>query len=119
MTLLRNVSCLFKKKYRIPYELFECADRILDNKKLGKTGFIAVFLHALQNDTVEINDVINYYPHKLKIKGDIIDIPITEQQTWLTKEREWYMDTWKVKGESSYIYILYSMTLEKLYGKEK
>lgn len=117
MILLRNVSGLFKKKYKIPSEILSCADTILETKKLGKTGFIAIILHALQDDTLEMQDVINYYPHRLKIKGDIIDIPIAEQQTWLTDEREWYLDTWKVKNEDSFIYIIYSMTLQKLYGE--
>ena len=47
------------------------------------------------------------------------DVEIKEDGTWLTEGREWYMDTWKVQSESSNIYIIYSVTMDVLYGKRK
>lgn len=117
LVLLRNLNPILKKKYRLPYEVIDRADRILRNNKFGKSGFIAILLEPLWDDTREMEDIINCYPRKLKIMGDIVDLPIEEQDSWMTKDREWYFDTWKIKGESSYIYIIYSMTLERLYGK--
>lgn len=119
LVLLRNMIPLLKKKYRIPYEVIEKAERILQNVNLGRTGFILIILEPLQNDMVEMQDIVNYYPHKLKIDGDISDVQLEEENVWLSKDKEWYLDTWKIKKESSYIYILYCMTLERLYGKER
>ncbi|MEY8283327.1 hypothetical protein AALA13_05765 [Lachnospiraceae bacterium 50-23] len=118
LVLLRNIIPLLKKRYRIPYEVIEKAERILQNVNLGRTGFILIILEPLQNDMVEMQDIVNYYPHKLKIDGDINDVQLEEENVWLSRNKEWYLDTWKIKKESSYIYILYCMTLERLYGKE-
>lgn len=118
LVLLRNIIPLLKKRYRIPYEVIEKTERILQNVNLGRTGFILIILEPLQNDMVEMQDIVNYYPHKLKIDGDINDVQLEEENVWLSRNKEWYLDTWKIKKESSYIYILYCMTLERLYGKE-
>lgn len=66
---------------------------------------------------MQIQDILNCYPHHLVMEDNIENVPIQEQDTWLTEDREWYMDTWKIKKEASYIYIFYSMTLDVLYGK--
>lgn len=117
LVLLRNIIPLLRKRYRIPYEVIEKAEKILQNVNLGRTGFILIILEPLQNDMAEMQDIVNYYPHKLKIDGDISDVQLEEKNVWLSKDKEWYLDIWKIKKESSYIYILYCMTLERLYGK--
>lgn len=116
LTLLRNMTTVLKKKYRLPYEVIEKAEMILQIKELGRTGFVLIIMEPLQNDVIEMEDIINYYPHKLKMVGDVEAVRLEEEVTWLGKDKEWYIDTWKVKGESSYIYILYCMTVERLYG---
>lgn len=71
------------------------------------------------NDVIQIKDILNCYPHHLILEDDIEDVEVKEDGTWLTEGREWYMDTWKVQSESSNIYIIYSVTMDVLYGKRK
>ncbi|MFR8671323.1 MAG: hypothetical protein ACLVFI_01200 [Christensenellales bacterium] len=36
--------------------------------------------------------------------------------SWLTRHREWYLDTLKLQDDGSKVYAIYSMTLKALYG---
>ena len=116
--LLRNLSPMIKKKYRLPREIFDKIEVVLASDTLGRTGFVVVVLEPLTsgNDATQIQDILNFYPHQLKMQDNIQNLSVKEQDTWLTKGREWFMDAWKVKRESSYIYIIYSMMLDTLYG---
>lgn len=119
LLLLRSLLAFFKERYRLPKEILDTAGRALGYRKLGRTGFVAILPIPIRNDMVEIRDILNLYPHELKIKGDVIDVPTETQDTWLTKDRQWYMDILKIKGENSHIYVIYSITIETLYGKPK
>ena len=118
LILLRNLSPMIKKKYRLPREIFDKIEVVLASDTLGRTGFVVVVLEPLTsgNDVTQIQDILNFYPHQMKMQDNIQNLSVKEQGTWLTKGREWFMDVWKVKRESSYIYIIYSMMLDTLYG---
>ena len=117
LVLLRGVNRLFRKKYRLPQEILNRVEAILMVKELGENGFVAVLLDPVENDMTGIEDVLNCYPRLLKDGEDVTDVPVEETNTWLTKGKEWYMDTLKIKGEKSWIYAIYSMTVERIYGK--
>ena len=112
LVLLRSVNGLFRKKYRLPQEILNRVEAILMVKDLGEHGFVAVLLDPVENDMTG-----NCYPRLLKDGEDVTDVPVEETNTWLTKGKEWYMDTLKIKGEKSWIYAIYSMTVERIYGK--
>ena len=118
MELLRSLNPLLKE-YQIPTGVVQYADRILRTEKMGRNGFIAILLEPLEDDFTGIKDILNYYPHKLKFRGDIVDVPVEETHTHMTEKREWYMDTIKIKKENSYIYFIYCMTLKALYGADE
>ena len=115
LVLLRSVNRLFRKKYRLPQEILNRVEAILMVKKLGEHGFVAVLLDPVENDMTGIEDVLNCYPYILKDNEDVENISVDESDTWLTKGKEWYMDTLKIKGEKSWIYVLYSITMQRIY----
>ena len=115
LVLLRSVNRLFRKKYRLPQEILNRVEAILMVKELGENGFVAVLLDPVENDMTGIEDVLNCYPYILKDNEDVENISVDESDTWLTKGKEWYMDTLKIKGEKSWIYVLYSMTMQRIY----
>ena len=117
LVLLRSVNGLFRKKYRLPQEILNRVEAILMVKDLGEHGFVAVLLDPVENDMTGIEDVLNCYPYILKDDEDVENVSVDESDTWLTKGKEWYMDTLKIKGEKSWIYAIYSMTVERIYGK--
>lgn len=115
LVLLRSVNALFKDKYRIPTDILSKVGRLLE-EKLGKNGFIAILIEPVEDDFEGIKDVLNCYPQKLRIGDDIEAIAVSEKHTWMTEGKEWYMDTMKIKGETSRVYAIYSMTLGRIYG---
>lgn len=117
LVLLRSVNKLFRKKYRLPQGVLDRIEAILMVKELGEHGFIAVLIEPVENDITEIEDELNCYPRVLKDGEDIVDVPVKETNTRMTKGKEWYMDTLKMKGEKSWIYVIYSMTIKRIYDK--
>lgn len=117
LVLFRSVNKLFRKKYRLPQGVLDRIEAILMVKELGEHGFIAVLIEPVENDTTEIEDELNCYPRVLKDGEDIVDVPVKETNTRMTKGKEWYMDTLKMKGEKSWIYVIYSMTIKRIYDK--
>lgn len=115
LVLLRSVNGLFRKKYRLPQEILNRVEAILMVKDLGEHGFVAVLLDPVENDMTGIEDVLDCYPYILKDDEDVENVSVDESDTWLTKGKEWYMDTLKIKGEKSWIYALYSMTMQRIY----
>ena len=115
LVLPRSVNRLFRKKYRLPQEILNRVEAILMVKDLGEHGFVAVLLDPVENDMTGIEDVLNCYPYILKDDEDVENVSVDESDTWLTKGKEWYMDTLKIKGEKSWIYVLYSMTVQRIY----
>ena len=59
-------------------------------------------------------EILNRVEAILMVK-DLGEHGFDESDTWLTKGKEWYMDTLKIKGEKSWIYALYSMTMQRIY----
>lgn len=115
LVLLRSVNRLFRKKYRLPQEILNRVEAILMVKELGENGFVAVLLDPVENDMTGIEDALDCYPYILKDDEDVVNVSVDESDTWLTKGKEWYMDTLKIKGEKSWIYVLYSMTMQRIY----
>ena len=115
LVLLRSVNRLSRKKYRLPQEILNRVEAILMVKDLGEHGFVAVLLDPVENDMTGIEDVLDCYPYILKDDEDVENVSVDESDTWLTKGKEWYMDTLKIKGEKSWIYALYSMTMQRIY----
>lgn len=115
LVLLRSVNRLFRKKYRLPQEILNRVEAILMVKDLGEHGFVAILLDPVENDMTGIEDVLDCYPYILKDDEDVENVSVDESDTWLTKGKEWYMDTLKIKGEKSWIYALYSMTMQRIY----
>ncbi|MEZ3435564.1 MAG: hypothetical protein K1W34_13245 [Lachnospiraceae bacterium] len=122
LILLRRLRPLFKKKYRLPKEIVDNVHHILKSKMLGTKGFIAILLNTVSDDMAEIRDILDCYPQKLRISDDITGISIPDNKKWLTKGREWYIDSLELKenndSDCSHIYVIYSMTLKDLYGDE-
>lgn len=118
LVLLRNVNKLFRKKYRLPQEILNRVEAILMVKELGDHGFVAVLLEPVENDMTGIEDALDCYPYILKDDDDIQSVSVNESDTWLTKRKEWYMDTLKIRGEKSWIYVFYSMTINRIYKYE-
>lgn len=114
LVLLRKVNKLMGK-YKIPKEIIRKVERILYDKKLGKNGFIAIFLEPIKNDVIQIFDTLDCYPITLELTDNLTGIDIKDTKSWMTKGNEWYIDQMTVKGGKSYVWIFYYMRIKDLY----
>ena len=65
-----------------------------------------------------IKDILDCYPRRLHIGEEVEDVSVMDDGRWLTRHREWYLDTLKLWDDGSEIYAIYSMTLKSLYGED-
>lgn len=114
LVLLRSLNT-FLGKYKIPKELLEEIERVLENRVIGQKGFIALLPHATTGSLSEVEDVLNCYPQKLAIQGDVTDIEVQNTNTWMTRKRYWYKDFFRIRGSKDKICVLYSVKLKPHY----
>ena len=105
LVLLRSLNT-FLGKYKIPKELLEEIERVLDSRVIGKKGFIALLPHATTGSLSEVEDVLNCYPQRLAIQGDVTDVEVKDTSTWMTSKRYWYKDFFRIYGSKDKICIL-------------
>lgn len=70
LVLLRQLNILLGK-YQIPGEILEEADKLLDRKKLGRSGFIAVMIEPLTDSVEEVKMLLNCYPKRIEVSEHI------------------------------------------------
>lgn len=116
LILLEQMNPLLGK-YEIPLELLGEVERILKCEKIGKKGFIAILLNPVKGDIQEILNVLDCYPQKLKICSEVERIEVSDNRLWMTKRRHWYKDCFKVKGEKSKVFVVYSLRLRSYYDE--
>ena len=104
LILLEQINPLLGK-YRLPLELLTEVEKILACEKIGKKGFI------------EILNVLDYYPQRLQLCSDVEQIDISDNGLWMTKRKHWYEDCFKVKGEKSKVFVVYSLKLKVYYDE--
>ena len=114
LVLLRSINT-FLGKYKIPKELLEEIEHVLKNRVIGQKGFIALLPHATTGSLSEVEDVLNCYPQKLAIQGDVTDIEVQNTNTWMTRKRYWYKDFFRIQGSKDKICVLYSVKLKPHY----
>ena len=107
LILLEQINPLLGK-YRLPLELLAEVEKILACEKIGKKGFIAILLNPVKGDIQEILNVLDYYPQRLQLCSDVEQIDISDNRLWMTKRKHWYEDCFKVKGEKSKVFVVYS-----------
>lgn len=116
LILLEQINPLLGK-YRLPLELLTEVEKILECEKIGKKGFIAILLNPVKGDIQEILNVLDYYPQRLKLCSDVEQIDISDNGLWMTKRKHWYEDCFKVKGEKSKVFVVYSLRLKVYYDE--
>lgn len=117
LILLRRLKPLFKRKYQLPNGILNKVENILKERELGKSGFVAILLEPVTDDMTGIKDILDCYPRRLHIGEEVEDVSVMDDGRWLTRHREWYLDTLKLWDDGSEIYAIYSMTLKSLYGE--
>ena len=114
LVLLRSLNT-FLGKYKIPKELLEEIEKVLENRVIGQKGFVALLPHATTGSLSEVEDELNCYPQQLAIQGDVTDVEVQNTNTWMTRKRYWYKDFFRIQGSKDKICVLYSVKLKPYY----
>lgn len=109
LILLRNINPLLGQN-RLPRGILRRIDYILEEKNLGRYGFLLVILTPVHDDVHEIEDAVNIYP---------LEVIFTEELTYekertTDKGREWFTRKLYIQNLDSSIYVLYCMSQKHL-----
>ena len=66
LKMLRQVNP-YMSKYKIPREILEHVEDILDKKTLGKKGYVSIILNPIKDDEVDVLDELNLNCNEVEI----------------------------------------------------
>lgn len=66
LKMLRQVNP-YMSEYKIPREILDHMEDILDKKNLGEKGYIAVILNPIRDDNVDILDELNLNTNEIEV----------------------------------------------------
>lgn len=109
LNLLRRVNQLFGR-YRIPEEILIHMEDILNQKNLGKEGYIALLLNPIERDAVDIIDELNLNNKEYDLPEDNYKwIQIRWGKHPMRNNRIWQSYDMTLKNENGKVYVIYSL----------
>lgn len=109
LNLLRRVNQLFGR-YRIPEEILIHMEDILNQKNLGKEGYIALLLNPIERDAVDIIDELNLNNKEYDLPEDNYKwIQILWGKHPMRNNRIWQSYGMILKNENGKVYVIYSL----------
>ena len=109
LNLLRRVNQLFGR-YRIPEEILIHMEDILNQKNLGKEGYIALLLNPIERDAVDIIDELNLNNKEYDLPEDNYKwIQICWGKHPMRNNRIWQSYDMILKNENGKVYVIYSL----------
>lgn len=109
LNLLRRVNQLFGR-YRIPEEILIHMEDILNQKNLGKEGYIALLLNPIERDAVDIIDELNLNNKEYDLLEDNYKwIQIRWGKHPMRNNRIWQIYDMILKNENGKVYVIYSL----------
>lgn len=113
LVLLRNINPLLGR-YRIPREILEKVDYLLEMENFEGSNYILIVLSPVRNDIRDIEDAVNLYPRSIEILNDVERQEIKDTSC-KTAKREWFLERVYVEDTKSLIFVLYSVPRKYLY----
>lgn len=105
----------FLEKYKIPRGVLKRVEGILDNKDLGKEGYIAVILEPVNDDSMEILEELNLDHTLVDIPdNNFYQIAVKGRKHPMKRKRMWNSYDIVLDGSRGKVYVIYSMTRKRL-----
>lgn len=112
--MLRQVNP-YMSKYKIPREILEHLEDILDKKTLGKKGYVAIILNPIKDDEVDVLDELNLNCNEVEIPdNNFFYIVIKGKKHPMKKKKRWYSYDIILPENGGRIYVIYCMYEEHL-----
>ena len=87
LKMLRQVNP-YMSKYKIPREILEHVEYILDKKTLGKKGYVAIILNPIKDDEVDVLDELNLNCNEIEIPDNNFFYIVIKEETSNEEEKE-------------------------------
>ena len=114
LKMLRQVNP-YMSKYKIPREILEHVEEILDKKTLGKKGYVSIILNPIKDDEVDVLDELNLNCNEVEIPdNNFFYIVIKGKKHPMKKKKRWYSYDIILPENSGRIYVIYCMYEEHL-----
>lgn len=114
LKMLRQVNP-YMSEYKIPREILDHMEDILDKKNLGEKGYIAVILNPIRDDNVDILDELNLNTNEIEVPdNNFCYIVIKGKKHPMKKGKRWYSYDIILPGNSGRLYVIYCMYEERL-----
>lgn len=114
LKMLRQINP-YLSDYKIPRELLNHVEEILDNRDLGREGYIAIILEPTNNDGIDILEELNLDRTVIEIPDDnFFHIKIKGRKHPMKRNKEWYSYDILLNDNRGKIYVIYSMTGNQL-----
>ena len=114
LKMLRQVNP-YMSEYKIPREILDYMEDILDKKNLGEKGYIAVILNPIRDDNVDILDELNLNTNEIEVPdNNFFYIAIKGKKHPMKKDKRWYSYDIILPGNSGRLYVIYCMYEERL-----
>ncbi len=105
----------FLTEYKIPREVLKRVEEILDNKDLGKDGYIAILLEPMDDDCTDILEELNLDYTLVTIPdNNFYQITVKGNKHPMKRKRMWNSYDIILPGNRGKVYVIYSMTKRKL-----
>ena len=114
LKMLRQVNP-YMSECKIPREILDHMEDILDKKNLGEKGYIAVILNPIRDDNVDILDELNLNTNEIEVPdNNFFYIVIKGKKHPMKKKKRWYSYDIILPENGGRIYVIYCMYEERL-----
>ena len=114
LKMLRQVNP-YMSEYKIPREILDHMEDILDKRNLGEKGYVAVILNPIRDDNVDILDELNLNTNEIEVPdNNFFYIVIKGKKHPMKKDKRWYSYDIILPGNSGRLYVIYCMYEERL-----
>lgn len=107
--MLKQVNPLLTNN-EIPLEILNTVEELLENKDIGRNGYISIILTPVQDDTSDILEELNLDHTLVRIPdNNFLQIDIKNKKHPMNENRRWVSYDLEFLDRQGKVYAIYSM----------
>ena len=109
LKMLKQVNPLLTNN-EIPLEILNTVEELLENKDIGRNGYISIILTPVQDDTSDILEELNLDHTLVRIPdNNFLQIDIKNKKHPMNENRRWVSYDLEFLDRQGKVYVIYSM----------
>lgn len=107
--MLKQINPLLANN-EIPLEILNTVEELLENKDIGRNGYISIILTPVQDDTSDILEELNLDHTLVRIPdNNFFQIDIKNKKHPMNENRRWVSYDLEFLDRQGKVYVIYSM----------